>query len=174
MAKKEAKTAKVKKDPVGIKVTKEFMFKLTEKEKSALGEKGAGVHANIKVTEANFKEVKSNWAAKIKDLKAQEDVISLAITEGLEKRVVDAVMVKDYELNEIKYFVSGELIESRDMTESERQAELHEQKGVKRAVKQKLAKVETAATPDEDIAKAIKEETTKKTKRSAVDGPSVN
>jgi hypothetical protein len=172
MKKQKEASKKTKKNPEGTIVSKTFEFALTQEESDNLGKKAASISMNILATELNFKEVKADWNAKIKTMKAERDTLSKAITDGKEERTVDAVLVKDYTAKEIKFYFDGAVIEARTMTTEESQMELEEHlKKQSRGKKQKLQLVKNTNgnEAESEIGDVIKEETSRRTKRSAVD-----
>ncbi len=177
---KDTKVKKAKtKAPEGVKVSKEFEFTITDSEKSAIADKGAALYANIENTKINFKELKNEWSAKIKTLEAQHAETQHAITAGVEKRVVECILEKDYDTKEIRFHFEGKVLESRTMTIDEMQMEINEVSKSVRGKKQKIDSTAnlsgmTAKTEEDDIKDVVKAETSKRTKRSAVDGPVAN
>jgi hypothetical protein len=165
-----------KKSPQGIKVSKEFIFKLTEKEFAELGKKAAKLDSDIIRLDNEFDEVKKQWKAKIDAKNADRMTISMKINAGEEKRTMDSVLVKDFDAREIRYYVDGKVIESRTMTDNELQMGFDDAKlGVKKTLKTKdagkaIAEVTGKKAKDVSIADVIKMETGRKTKHSAVDG----
>lgn len=179
---KTKKKAAILKAPEGIKVSKGFEITLSDAEIKEVAAKGAALHMNYENTLMNFNELKKEWGAKLKTLAAQHAETQYAITAGKEKRVVDAIMVKDYDTKEVTYFVEGDgtwdKMETRTMTAEEVQMELDEfNKKQPRAKKQAIKKGASennlsgmGKTSDEEIGEVIKMETSRRTKRSAVDG----
>lgn len=174
---KKAVAPKVKKDPTGTKVTKDFIFKLTEAEFAEKGRNAAALAGEVAELELQFAEVKENHKAKIQAREAARDEALALIRAKEESRTVDAIMVKNFDEKEIQYFYAGELIESRTMTYDELQDEFDVAPKTGRAKKQpikdstqglsgKVAKGEG----ENEIADVIKLETGRTTKRSAVDG----
>lgn len=175
----KTKKTKSKKTPAGSKVTKEFVFKLTDKE---VREKLRGSRELRLEYDAYFskcEEAKETMKAKLTALRARRDDAQRLAEDGEEKRMVEAVMVKDYEAKEVQYWFNGEMMESRTMTENELQMEVDFKKTEKkaRAIKQTLQKTEKtdpiahANGKMTDIAEVHSLETGRKTKTSAVDGP---
>lgn len=176
--------AKKSKKPVmpkgGTKLSKEFEFKLTDAQYQEMGKEMAKLDHGIGELETQFEEVKSNWKAKIQAQEAKRKDISAVIHAGSQKRLVEAIMVKNYNSGEVEFWYEGAILEHRVMTEGERQLEVDFNKTAKRAraVKQQIQKADPTSpqangmTPQQvDIAATIKEETSRKSKLSAVDGP---
>lgn len=175
MSKKEKK--KVKSNPKGTKVSKEFMFKLTESESNEKGKNAAALRQEVKDLELQFEEVKETWKAKIKTREAKRDELLDVVHAQEEKRIVDSILVKDFESKEIQYWFEGEIVEKRTMTANEMQGDLPLQDAAKaKAVRQKIEKQDPIAAAQADgdrteIAEVHKLETSRHTKNSAVDGP---
>jgi hypothetical protein len=174
MAKKAA--PKVKKDPVGTTVTKDFVFKLTEAEFAEKGRNAAALAGEVAELELQFAEVKENHKAKIQAREAARDEALAIIRAKEETRTVDAILVKNFDEKEIQYFYAGEVIESRTMTYDELQDEFDVAPKTGRAKKQKIDSTQGLSGKiangegENEIADVIKLETGRTTKRSAVDG----
>ena len=163
-----------KAQPKGTKVTKEFLFDLTEQEFAEKGKAAAALCQEVKDLDVQFEEVKDNWKAKIKAREAKRDDILAVIHAKKEKRSVESVLVKNYDTKEMEYWFEGKVVERRTMTADEVQTELPLAKP-KRTRKAKEHKTDPVAAAhanghDADMAKVIQEETSKRTKLSAVDG----
>jgi hypothetical protein len=176
MAKKAA-APKVKKDPTGgTKVTKDFVFKLTEAEFAEKGRNAAALAGEVAELELQFAEVKENHKAKIQAREAARDEALAIIRAKEETRTVDAILIKNFDEKEIQYFYAGEVIESRTMTYDELQDEFDVAPKTGRAKKQSikdstqnLSGMTAQEEKDEDIKNVIKLETNRATKRSSVD-----
>lgn len=173
------KTKKVKATPKGVKISKEIDFVLTREDLAKKGENMSALDGEIDELELQFEEVKQNWRAKISTREAARKDISAVVRAKKERRMVDVVMVKDFEAKEITYWFEGAIVESRTMTESELQMEANFGNADKKAApkKQKLVKHDPIAEahavdgPMGDIAEVHKLETSRRDKTSAVDGP---
>lgn len=167
--------------PKGIKLTKEFIFKLTDTELKERGQVAAKARAGAAAFELQFEEVKETWKAKIKVQENLRDAALDVIHAGDEKRSVEATMVKNFNSGEVEYWYEGAILERRVMTEPEKQMEITDlQKTGKkaRAVRQKLQKIDPTSpqanglTQEQiETGQVIKEETSRRTKLSSVDGP---
>lgn len=181
MTEKTKKSKKTAKMPDGVRVTKEFIFQLTDAESKERFHAAGNLHDEILKLEEKFDEIKREWKAKISTRTAARDELLVAGKTGEEKRTVEAVMTKNYDVKEINYWFEGRVIERRTMTESELQMEADFEKGKKdRARVQKMAKSEkhdpvaaahAANGKDPEIAEVHALETRRSTKSSAVDGP---
>jgi hypothetical protein len=167
-----------KKAPKGTKVTKEFEFKLTVTEIADKGKQAAALFKEIKGLDVEFEAVKDEWKAKIKDREAKRDDLLGVINAGVELRQTESVMVKNFDTRTVEYWVEVEgdwdLVESRAMTESESQTEMSLDKPKKgrskKAQKHDPVAEAHANGQDTDVGSVIKEETSRRTKHSAVDG----
>lgn len=169
------KEKKSKKMPKGTKVTKEFLFKLTQAEFADKGQEAAARCKEAEKLSSQFEEVKTEWKAKITAVEAKRDELLAVIHAKEEKRTVDAILVQDFEGKRIQYWFEGRVIEERAMTEAELQMEL-KLKNSKKAEDKKAddAKGKKASvaerTEDGDVKAVIRAETRKASKVSSVDG----
>lgn len=173
----EKKTKKSKTNPKGAKVTKEFMFKLTKDESNEKGMAAAALKKEVDRLEIQFDEVKESWKAKINTRTDKYKELLDVIDAKEEKRTVEAILVHNYADATIEYWFEGTIMESRAMTDNERQKEMDLKAPKKaRAIKQTLQKADPVAAAHangkvSDIAEVHKLETSRGTKTSAVDGP---
>lgn len=169
-------------------VTKEFTFKLSDAEVAVKAREMAQLDGEIMQLEQELAKSSAEFKAKIKDRDALRHKISSAVRRGEEERVVDALMVKAFPERLVQFYLKSEngsmtLLEERAMTESETQMELDDiaestSKAKAEKMRAKRKAEGNAAEPDrtkadqvqEDIGQTIKAETSKRTKRSSVDG----
>lgn len=193
MAKKTAAKAAPKKNPKGTLMQKTIAFALTPDEIRARAEAAANFANQLAEEDKRFEEVKRDWRAKLTDIAAKRDTNLASIREGKELRNVEVTLVKNYDENRMEYWFEGKMMEEREMKPEERQQGFDEipptktnKKGLKAqraesdakammmpgATGEKAPRDITEATNDaqQDTADVIKMETSKKTKRSAVDG----
>jgi hypothetical protein len=171
-----------KKTPTGTMVHKDIEFPLTEKEFSTKGKEAAKLSKEVNSLEDQFDEKKKEWSTKIKDREVKRDEILSVIHAGKEIRRVEVMMEKDYNAKEIRYHFEGKVVEIRAMTKDELQMEIDFQKNVQRAKalknkiqgKHKDGEGVPAVDKTSDIGSVIAEETNRRTKLSAVDGPNKN
>ncbi len=168
------KKAKLRAVPNGQEVTKEFTFPLSIEQLAKRGEEMAklsGETADLRAEQKNFNAVIN---AKINARLELTEKIAKTIRAKSETRLEPAIMVKQYESNLVQYFFDGKLIEERAMTAEEHQVHMDDINPKKKPkVKngrdpRKALKEEK--TEDQEMASVIKQETSRKTKRSAVDG----
>jgi hypothetical protein len=165
--------------PKGAKpTTKLLTIQLTDAELAERGMTAATKAGEVAELETEFEGVKEIWKAKIKKAEADRDVALEAIRRGTEDRNVDCYEVKNFETNKVEYWAKGKVLQSRDMTETDRQTDL--------PLKAKRAKTLTAPTtamrkaegaePKEltaaqkDIASVHREETSKNGSWSVANG----
>lgn len=167
--------------PKGTKVTKEIDFKLNMVEFAEKGKEAARLCKEIRDLDIQFDGVKQEWKAKIQDREAKRDDLLTVIHAKVERRSAETVMVKNFESKEIEYYhqADGEwtIVERRTMTESELQTEMKlDEKKTKGKKTKDTPKHDPVAAAhangkDNDVAGVLKEETSRRTKSSAVDGP---
>lgn len=184
MSQKKVKTTKTKKaekpNPKGEKIRKEFEFKLTKDEALAMFKKAQEHKREAFDLELTFEDEKTKWKSKITAQLAKANELASKADSGVEVRTLDAVMVKDYDAKEVKYFHKGECIETRVMKTEELQMDFSEARKAKikngrtkKDAGEVIAKVSGKKAKDTDIADVIRMETGKKTKTSSVDGARV-
>ncbi len=187
-APKTEKIVKEKKNPKGTAIRKEFEFTLTEKECNAIYRKAVEFELEASKFGLQFEEAKDNFKAKIQAALSKAMDLRKKAYDAKEIRALDAILVKDYDAKEIKYYFKGKIVEARTMTAEECQVhmdELNPKKKVKTAevaitVKGKVLKARDASksiaavsgkkAKDSGIADVIRMETSRKTKTSSVDG----
>jgi hypothetical protein len=192
-AAKEAKASTVgKPSPKGIKVIpikKEFDVALTDAEYAAKGKQAAALKRVIDDTNQKWLEKDGEFKAKVKAKSAERDELLDVINLGTEKRLLDVGLERDYEGKRVRYHHAGMVIEDRVMTDDELQTEMdlraRHAKGDTRGArvpKQHLKRVSSVPPvidgqgkpvdeKTQDIQDAIRQETRRGSKTSAVDGP---
>lgn len=170
-------------------IEKEFNITLTDAESKelskrafALTQAADGIEKELaEITKQKREEIKTKWNEAVALLKS--------IDEGFVSRMVEVKMIKNFEAKSVQYIdtKTDKLIEERAMTADEMQMPLplDKPKATKKREEPKpmtgaqkaYAKAERKLQKNidagkDDIADSIKEETNRKTKRSAVDGPS--
>ena len=115
-----ATTKKIK----GEKVWKEVTFDLTQKRVAELGRENADYDQQITELEAERKLKSDEYKAKIDALAAKRQENSALIREEHETKNVECIMVKNFEENAVEYYFNDEKVDSRPMTEEERQIEM--------------------------------------------------
>lgn len=187
-----AVTTTAKKDPKGIKITKEFEFAMSKDERIKIAETAHEHELEAQKLSLQFEEEKDKWKSKINAQLAKAGELRAQFYSRKRTRTLNATMVKDYASQEVRYYHKGEVVESRTMTPEEYQMQLAEVKpGAPKTkalaqdtaptkVKAKVLKVRDAGkaiamvsgkkAKNNDIADVIRAESGRKTKHSAVDG----
>lgn len=163
--------------PKGVKVTKELELPLDEATHVKLSkERGEKLRAKAALV-AEFEEVKDKWNARIKPLTERLSVLDDFVEHGREKKTVTCTMVKNFDQSVIEFWHEGKVVDSRAMTALDRQEQLATRRGrdITQTARQKrdprMAAAGDDSHKDTEIADVVREETGRKTKRSAVDGP---
>lgn len=167
-----------KKNPKGVKIKKEFEIQMSKDERIKLAETAYEHELKAREFSLEFEEEKEKWKSKIQAQLAKAGELRGQFYTNKRTRTLDAVMVKDYDSQEIRFYHKGEVIESRTMTKDELQMNLAETKPVTVKVKvlktrdagKAIAQVSGQKAKAGDIADVIRMETGRKTKTSSVDG----
>lgn len=192
--KKAVKTKESKKtekqNPKGLKITKEFEFAMSKDERIKLAETAYDHELEARKLELQFDDLKDQWKSKISAQLAKAGELRSQFYKNKRTRSLSAVMIKDYDSQEVRFYYKGEVIESRTMTKEELQMQLSEvkpgapktkalvadeaQDKVKvlktRDAGKSIAQVSGKKAKDESIADVIRMETGRKTKTNAIDG----
>jgi hypothetical protein len=160
--------------PKGQTLTKEFEFQLTMRELAERAKSMAGLSGEAHSLEIELKQFVAKKNQEIKERYAELDKIALAVREGKETRMVDAVMTKDFASNVVQFWHANEdgiwdVIEERALTEEEKQMHLDDV-APKRRGKPKAVPEKPLANGETEIDEVRKSETKRTSKRSAVDG----
>lgn len=171
MAKKAAKKTQT--------IEKAFSFKLTRDDEAKYGRQMAEYDADIEKLEGELESTKKEFNGRIGAIEKERRKISEVIRAGEESRTVKATMEYDYDAGLVRYFYKGQELERRPMEPGERQMDLAVAKTTKRGRDKKAAKDEekkpaAVAGDENDLRKVIREETSKVSKHSAVDGARPN
>ena len=182
VAKKSQKEIKTPEVQVA-KITKEFTFKLNDKEVADRGRAAGKLRREINALVAELEEIKAERTAAIKAKAAERDHHLSVIDDGKENRLVEVEMRKNFEAKLIQYYFKGALLEERAMSPEEMQMALPLKAKKKAKEKEPTGAQKTYAkakgtahassngkAKENDVAATIREETSRKTKRSAVDG----
>lgn len=172
-------------------------FKLTQAERAQRGEHAAKCSVELEQMIADFAQVKKSWTEKIKRIEGAMYRHLDAIAKGQEERAVECQSYRNFDLNRVEFWHKGEMMHARDMTPEDRQESLklaETEKPAKDNVKSfKSARAKVAAKHvvdhtmtrtereemedgnpvfadnDREIEAVRREETSRRTKRSAVD-----
>lgn len=165
---KSVKEKKIKKNPAGTKIKKEFVFKLTKDDKEKYFDKLGVLREQLNKMMIEFDNVKEAWKAKVNAKADELAVIENIATKGEEIRTLESTMVKDFDQKEIRYYFEGKVIETRAATIDELQMEMKVLKT--RDAGKTIANVSGKKAKNTDIADVIRMETGRKTKTNAIDG----
>lgn len=161
---------------------KKLDFDLTDEEISEKAQSVSEKWIYIGQQKAKLKEIKGQYNERIKKAEDEIDRLTEQIVEGKQEKEVEATQVKNYDDNTVEFWYEGEMKASRSMEEKDRQQDLDEQKTALRneakkrktesqEKKRKGLKVVSSDDAEEgEVSEVIKEETSRKTKRSALDG----
>ena len=162
--------------PEGEKVIRTVTVKLSDAEKAKKADLLAELQLEKTAIEEEKKAATSGFTTRIKTIVKSLNKLAREVNAGSEERSEECIMVKDYDANEIQWWLNDEIVDRREMTAEDRQLDLEAQqsdyKDAKPGKKKRKTQLEVLAsqTPQEDVADVIKEETSRRTKRSSVDG----
>jgi hypothetical protein len=107
-------------------ITRPCPVRLTEAEKVSFGEALARETALLAETEDNLAAMRSDFKAKAEEHRAQINRISRIIQNGYESREVPCQEKRNFEENSVIVFRvdTGEIVETRAMTDADRQMEI--------------------------------------------------
>jgi len=178
MAKKPGKKAK-KTEGTHVQtktIEKTFAIKLTKDRKAELLDRRVVLENQIEELQKEAKKKADEFKNLIHPLETELDNISEVARAGEEDCMVKCECQMDFLNGEVRYVHDGKILEKRSMTTDEYQLEIHVSDRARNRGMKDMPKVDEkkADAQGEDIAQAIREETNKKTKNSAVDGPTAH
>ena len=148
--KKTRKRVTRKTTPKGEKMQKVIPIALTDKDRDVRSRRIAKLEIEQRQVEEEKKETTAQFNARIKTLRKEIGEISCEIEAGYKEENVSVVMVKDFPNNEVQYWYKGEVAETREMTESDRQMDLADAKPTTKRKTRKKKK--TAKKPQLKVA----------------------
>lgn len=202
--KPEKKKTTKKKNPKGKQTMQSVEFQLTDTQKAEKGMEAAKLQKEVNELTVEKKIATDTFAAKIKSRASRVATLLGEIDSGVETRDVECIEVKNFDRNRVEYYLDGEIVKERDLTEDDRQLELDAAsaaKGKKKAKEQAESAKANPTTPeqaaqdnakacvavpgknpprglrqeiDPEVADLMKSETNRKTKTSAVDGSALS
>jgi predicted HicB family RNase H-like nuclease len=98
-----------------------FEFEVTEEEKAAMADEAAGLDGEIINLERVLKGSKESLGGQIKAKKKELSDIYDALRSGTRNKIVDCEEILDFENDEVRYELNGEVLRRRPMEEQERQ-----------------------------------------------------
>jgi hypothetical protein len=166
------KKAKAVKKPEPVKIeTISARHDFTDAEKIQLGSKIAELTQHKARTEEEKKVAMGEWSNKVKSIQSEISNVSGKISAGFEMRDTECEVVLDWKAGKKTYTrkSDGKVIETRSITDPERQQKLFEEEQVKRAnatppLKQgeNIVSMNDALRQAESSAKTVDEATTSK------------
>lgn len=151
-------------------IKKSFWFKLTADEKKHHADEMVRFMTEKGKKELQFADVKKKWQGEIKELETEVEEHRQVYGAGKEWREVKCIEVKDFQKLEVRFTIGKKVMESRKMDDREKQMALQVNgKPIDNKANGKdEQKIDKKTGEIRDV---IKEETSKNTKKSAVDGP---
>lgn len=136
-------------------VTVETEVELDEEEKTYVAREAVRLTDKLDRMEEEFKDSRSDWRRRIKDIKTKRDELNKAFMVGTENRKIECVESFDLDCKKALYHFEGKLIKERDLSMDE------------------LAQLGTQPmfeepSQDEDIHEVMREETKASKKRDLV------
>lgn len=162
--------------PEGDKVHRVLNLPLTDADKSKRADLMAEVQIALQDQEAEKKLNATGFNQKIKELKKSLRTLSRQVKDGIEEKNVECTMVKNFEANAIEYWYEGEVVDTVEMTEEDRQQDLKPEvatitgKGKRPKKGKAITDDEVFDSPENEVRDVIKMETGRKTKKSSLDG----
>lgn len=160
-------------------VERELHFKLTAEEKSKMADTAASLSYERDKLMDELKAIGKTMRADIKQNQREIDRLLYSQQKGIEVRNVKVKEELDWENSTVKTFYKGELWDTREMMDHEKQMKLdvNATRKVKKGAKDKRVKADKNPTkhltPEEqgvsEIAEVHSLETKRKTKKSSVD-----
>src|SRR5262245_8784817 len=117
-----------KKTPDGEKCERTLPFKLSDEEKARKAEIAANLNKKLEAANEAKKVEMAKHNGTIKDLTKKISDALRTINEGVERRAVTCVEVKNYDKNRVEWWFEGLALEDREMRPEDRQQSLNEQK----------------------------------------------
>lgn len=158
------------KNPDGEKCERTLPFKLNDEDKARKGELAATLNKQLEAAQDRKKSEMAIHNEKISGLTKKVSAQLKMINEGIERKAVTCVAVKNFEQNKIEYWFEGMVLESIPMKAEDRQLDLKPKKGA--AKKWQKSSTKQAMFPDAEenpIAQVHKLETSRRGASSAVD-----
>lgn len=160
------------------KIKKELRFLLTSEEKNKMANEAARISKERDEQKAQFDILKKAKNAELKQMQKDIDRLLGNHLSGSEVREVDCTERLDWETKTVTYLINNEVIETREMHDSELQMKLNTNptaKNVKKEAKKPRSQKdpEKHLTPEEmrsaEIAEVHQMETRRGSKKSSID-----
>lgn len=158
--------------PEGATMNRVLSLPLSDAEKAKRADLLAEMQIELVSVEDTKKNAAAGFNAKIKEARKAINNLSRQVRDGLEEKNVECTVVMNYEANEVEYWFEGKVVEKRDMVPEDRQQDLALETPIKkgRGKKQKAEDEEVFESREEEVRDVIKMETSRKTKRTPLDG----
>lgn len=163
--------------PKGETVTREVTLDLTDERKLQLFDEMAEKMTAEEKLKADFADVKTKWNDRIKPVTDRITAIRSYVKDGKETKTLKVTAVKNWDQDVVEYWWDNKVVDSRPMNPEDRQEKLNIKKGrakensVTKPAKRDGRMAAAGDREDNEIDEVRKAETGRKTKRSAVDGP---
>lgn len=102
-------------------ITKKFQVKITQEEERSFGKLAAIKSGELVMLANEFQLVKKEWQAKIQTLNSEIYELQNSLRTGLTTKELSVEVEFDTTKRMVNYYYKGNLVESRNMTESELQ-----------------------------------------------------
>ena len=173
---KQKKAKKTKNKIEGQKCIRLLEFDLTDTQKADKADEAAELSEQVLKLTVEKKTVTKEFTSKIGSKQSSIDTLLAEIRAGKEKREEECIEVKNYNENQVEYYLDNKLVEKREMEPEERQDNLFEEKPKRNFQKLKMNEdqgypeiADPVDTESQEIQKVHKEATSKKTASSALD-----
>lgn len=139
-----------------------FKFKLSKDDYVTKAKNIAELNEQVYDLNSKFDMVKREHKTRVESLLMASGKELVCVRDGEEEREVECIMVMDFNRNLIEYVYQGEILQTRSMSDFERQRNLFPMK----------EKTDTTVLKEghSEIVDVIASETNTKTKHSSVDG----
>jgi len=137
------------KNPDGIKMKRMVGIAVDQKTQLKKHQQLSKLQLDYFETEEEKKASARNYNHKMKDMKATIQRLSRENDSGTEDTEVDVVAVKNFEANEVEYYYEGKVVETREMTDDDRQTDLEDKAPKKKTKLRKNAKNKAFEDGDE-------------------------
>ena len=149
------------------KVSRNVKFKLSHVDEANYMREVVDLRNETKELEESKKAFSKEKQHEIDDVEAKIESICKVVSEGEIEKMVEVDEIKDYPGNSVKYLFEGSVVDERALTYEEQQQDLP-----MADLRPDLDPSEDSAeAAPEDISDVIREETSRHSKVSALDGP---
>lgn len=107
-----------------MKVIKDVKFKLTEEQIIEKGKSAAQLDNEILELESQLVNLKTKFKSDIGSKRSRLQELLSLLHEGFYFQNVEVEVNKNFEANKVEYLYNGEIVDSREMVEDDREQEL--------------------------------------------------